>query len=675
MSKFFGTMMLNRVVHTQNPNNKMSNESFSFESLDPKWSTKNKIMSHVTRADMDHLRSLIGDYLYHGSSRRFAFITPQVRKDCADPIICFSPFPYIASLFCSSDQWRVGKGEYTHKRIRVNNWFTKQNQYDGLDGIATEVDISHNIKGEPDQIIHAVGYLYCVKSDKVIDKVVPYNRWSRSMECWYFDNQPVQPDKIITVRQTVKIHYDAKMAKEEGNAIPVNQRQSIFKAPAPEKYYRVTYAGIGVYEALKQNMSVSEWHQFKNSEAARWLPLPKLAYKAEYLSYFTERGFSEFITTTKPYMMKYLDETKLNVSTYPVATSKFKIMYQDEYQIVTDGKEGHSGAVYQIYGAILGCLGAHEKDVIYTITKKLDNDPWLAIIKSSTLLTREEVEQWHKWHVVDVDKKGVPYYFTVKDVKQKLEYVYYSDDSNWMPINTPQEIEKAKEAGRKKGLVEAQLDFDTSSTEALSMEAYLAFTKTGIFKTIHDRAKKHYRPVGPNSWEHIQQVFSQATRAVKFVDHRDLNPKEFAAILYHDSSCLTDKDKEGHNFRGAEIAKQELADLFVQKDLDEIVTAIKEHDGFDKWSSETGDVLATGDANPPDALWVLNKSYCWGIRKGLDHKGRITNSVNSIPKKYGSKGTMVYPEHYKKYFAERIKEMQAYFDNLTSEVAERDVME
>ena len=153
------------------------------------------------------------------------------------------------------------------------------------------------------------------------------------------------------------------------------------------------------------------------------------------------------------------------------------ITVKDIMQVVKDVCKNYGYRVpndkprFEIYGAILGCLGSNAKKVSYTVTEDLPDDPWAAIIKSSTLLTADEVALWHKYHVVDVDHKGVPYYFIVKDFVENKEYVWYTDDNKPMPINTPQEIVKAKEAGRSKHLVEEQLDFDSVSTESYSTES------------------------------------------------------------------------------------------------------------------------------------------------------------------------------------------------------------
>lgn len=217
-------------------------------------------------------------------------------------------------------------------------------------------------------------------------------------------------------------------------------------------------------------------------------------------------------------------------------------------------------------------------------------------------------------------------------------------------------------------------NLNDSTSVTTSNESYLPFPTDVVYVEITRRAKRHYRDVGQNSWKHIQQVYSQAARACSFVDNRDLNLKEYAAILYHDSSVKTDVTKDGHNVRGARIAKSELVDLFSKSDLLEIVQAIEEHDGYTSWSSTTSDLLATGDANPPDIPWILNKSYTWGIKKGLDHDGRIRNILATLPKKYGTNGTTIYPSHYLKYFGNSLKAAQKYIDHLTYEKVEKAVL-
>lgn len=118
-----------------------------------------------------------------------------------------------------------------------------------------------------------------------------------------------------------------------------------------------------------------------------------------------------------------------------------------------------NGKVYKITGAILGCLGKNANKVNYKITEKLPDDPWIAIIESDGNITLEEVNKWHKYHVCDPDKKGVPYYFVVENTQLHKQYVLFSDDNKWYPINTKQEKQDTVKIGLKKGLVKDQLDF------------------------------------------------------------------------------------------------------------------------------------------------------------------------------------------------------------------------
>ena len=112
---------------------------------------------------------------------------------------------------------------------------------------------------------------------------------------------------------------------------------------------------------------------------------------------------------------------------------------------------------YKVTGAILGCLGQNADKVNYKVTEQLEDDPWLAIIQSADLLTEYQLQKWHQYHVIDVDKKNIPYYFIVtNDDKQ---YVWYSDEAEMLPINSQKQKEIAIKIGLQKGLIEDQLDF------------------------------------------------------------------------------------------------------------------------------------------------------------------------------------------------------------------------
>ena len=216
--------------------------------------------------------------------------------------------------------------------------------------------------------------------------------------------------------------------------------------------------------------------------------------------------------------------------------------------------------------------------------------------------------------------------------------------------------------------------------ETVSIEGILPFIAEKDYKRITNLAKPCYKPVGQNSWEHIQQVYSQASRICKKLFNRTLTPVEYAACLFHDCSVI-DSGKENHNQLSADKAVGILKDLFTPEELNIIHTAIVEHDnqvtsGQWKFSSSASEFVAAGDFNPPDAEWIMNKSYTWGITHGLNHVERIANMTALVKRAYSSTGEMWLhmPNVYKNYFATKINAVKKLFDKITTEEAEKLVM-
>lgn len=99
-----------------------------------------------------------------------------------------------------------------------------------------------------------------------------------------------------------------------------------------EPYYRVTYKGIGIYEAFKQLVPERVWIQFLKSKYATWLPKPP-GYTDGYQSYFTSLGYLKFKQNTLPFIVKYLNKSDINSEKYQDVG---KVVYRDLYQVVTD---------------------------------------------------------------------------------------------------------------------------------------------------------------------------------------------------------------------------------------------------------------------------------------------------------------------------------------------------
>ena len=98
------------------------------------------------------------------------------------------------------------------------------------------------------------------------------------------------------------------------------------------KYYRITYEGNGIYDALKNKINDIEiWKTILSSNNINWLPKPP-SYSFNNKSYFTELGYNTFNEKTLPIIIKYLDKEKIKIETYNNANN---IVYSDIYQVVT----------------------------------------------------------------------------------------------------------------------------------------------------------------------------------------------------------------------------------------------------------------------------------------------------------------------------------------------------
>ena len=100
------------------------------------------------------------------------------------------------------------------------------------------------------------------------------------------------------------------------------------------KFYRVSYNGEGVYEALRKKIGW-DWKTVKQDPDINWLPQPQVdEYKDTYRSYFTTLGYKTFQAKTMKVINKYLDPEKLEVKEYN--NIQGILMYKDQYQVVID---------------------------------------------------------------------------------------------------------------------------------------------------------------------------------------------------------------------------------------------------------------------------------------------------------------------------------------------------
>lgn len=153
------------------------------------------------------------------------------------------------------------------------------------------------------------------------------------------------------------------------------------------KGYRLTYNGIGIYEALKKEMfnkthTPDAWIEFKNSPECNWLPLPP-TYGDDNASYFTEAGYNKFMELTMPIVNEYIsaEDIKTEVSKVPANA----IVYEDEYQFVIDTNKqewDHDNHPYSFDNPNIYMRPATEDDVdnmysweMESIDKSLQEDP------------------------------------------------------------------------------------------------------------------------------------------------------------------------------------------------------------------------------------------------------------------------------------------------------------
>lgn len=131
----------------------------------------------------------------------------------------------------------------------------------------------------------------------------------------------------------------SSLRKEWQLALKDEVRKHLLESTNNE-YYRVTYHGIGIYEALRNNVSNEEWRVIlNNSQSIKWLPKPP-NYNFNNRSYFTKLGYNTFNKKTLPLIRKYLNPNDIKTEIYN--TLDGSIVYIDKYQIVVDVSNLHT---------------------------------------------------------------------------------------------------------------------------------------------------------------------------------------------------------------------------------------------------------------------------------------------------------------------------------------------
>lgn len=106
-------------------------------------------------------------------------------------------------------------------------------------------------------------------------------------------------------------------------------------------YYRCSFNGIGIYEALKKEVGF-KWKYIKKDPRITWLPQPSIEYGPNNLSYFTKKGYEYFKHKTMILIKELAPhlETRLKVEEFKDENELHGIIvYRDEFQVVTEISE------------------------------------------------------------------------------------------------------------------------------------------------------------------------------------------------------------------------------------------------------------------------------------------------------------------------------------------------
>ena len=133
---------------------------------------------------------------------------------------------------------------------------------------------------------------------------------------------------------------------------------------------------------------------------------------------------------------------------------------------------------YQIASAILGVLGmtpkAQKARWQLEVTRKIKGDPWKAIVRTQdhVLMTKSQLQEFHDEHCMDVDDKGIPYFFAIRNIETGKIYVWFSDEVKPHPINSHEEKQVAWRAGKQKGISRDKLRYMVDEIKSDSFAKY-----------------------------------------------------------------------------------------------------------------------------------------------------------------------------------------------------------
>lgn len=198
-----------------------------------------------------------------------------------------------------------------------------------------------------------------------------------------------------------------------------------------ETFYRVSYNGIGIYEALRQQVSAEQWKKYLKSDAFTWLPKPN-EYAVGYKSYFTKDGIDKYNELVAPIIDSVIGN---NVTFETFKGSEIgNIIYRDQYQVITDSSDDKS--LDEAMSIIEDMVNGN-----YIFESDMNTyDPPMSFDQLPNHLKNDEVHVWRAKHGIELIHK--------EPTLEELERIW----KNWNLMTQEQKVISNNESIRLFGM-------------------------------------------------------------------------------------------------------------------------------------------------------------------------------------------------------------------------------
>jgi len=300
--------------------------------------------------------------LYHGSHISIPgnTIDPKNKSREADNYVFGTPDREFALCY-AGNPWHDGMMNQSYYNGQLTLTEMKPGVFKKIfdtDGFIYSIDTKDNTK-----FVSRSPHVYLTtESVNIANRERIVNVWNEiqksGIELHIYPNKPAwwktKLDKDVMEMSMSSDKSDTMIFMTDGKSNSVTE--SIEGLDDACKYVRVSYNGSneGIYEEYRKSISVAEWHNFLNSQAAKWLKKPSIIYKNTYMSYFTLTGYNKFCEYTLPVISKTLNPDNILIhEVFTEIQDKYRVVYKDADQIVIDAGPLTEGFVFK------------QKDILY----------------------------------------------------------------------------------------------------------------------------------------------------------------------------------------------------------------------------------------------------------------------------------------------------------------------